>query len=268
MQKPYKRMRPFLGTFVEVGTLANDTAAEVAVSEAFKVIEQVHNKLSFHNTDSDLSAINSSGESQVIKIEKISAVILRIARYMTFKSHGLFNFTSGGRLVNLNILPNPGSFTPLDFGEYSQLHIKGTSVMKEAAFQISLDGIAKGYAVDLAIKELQKQGLSSGWVNAGGDLRVYGDLSLPIYRRDINGDIQFLTHLQNSALATSQTNTLHDENFPSFLVSNNKEHDLSPNVWTVTAPKAWLADALTKVAAFASANERRQLLSELGGQLI
>src|SRR3954469_19892238 len=39
----------------------------------------------------------------------------------------------------------------------------------------SLDGIAKGFAVDRAVDRLLEEGMESGVVNAGGDLRVFGD---------------------------------------------------------------------------------------------
>jgi thiamine biosynthesis lipoprotein ApbE len=39
---------------------------------------------------------------------------------------------------------------------------------------VDLGGIAKGFAVDRAVKALKCAGLASGVVNAGGDLRVFG----------------------------------------------------------------------------------------------
>jgi thiamine biosynthesis lipoprotein len=40
---------------------------------------------------------------------------------------------------------------------------------------VDLGGIAKGFAVDRAVEALRRCGVSSGFVNAGGDLRVFGD---------------------------------------------------------------------------------------------
>ena len=44
-----------------------------------------------------------------------------------------------------------------------------------AACNYALDGIAKGFAVDRAVETLQATGIRSGVVNAGGDLRVFGE---------------------------------------------------------------------------------------------
>jgi thiamine biosynthesis lipoprotein len=40
---------------------------------------------------------------------------------------------------------------------------------------ISLGGIAKGYAVDIAVKTLSENGIKSALVDAGGDIRVIGN---------------------------------------------------------------------------------------------
>jgi thiamine biosynthesis lipoprotein len=42
------------------------------------------------------------------------------------------------------------------------------------AVQLDFGGIAKGYAVDLAVARLRELGVASAIVNAGGDLRAYG----------------------------------------------------------------------------------------------
>jgi thiamine biosynthesis lipoprotein len=39
-------------------------------------------------------------------------------------------------------------------------------------------------------------------------------------------------------------------------------------VWSVIARQCWRADALTKVAALASASERAAIIRRLGGQLV
>ena len=45
------------------------------------------------------------------------------------------------------------------------------------ALRLDLGGIAKGFAVDCAVAALREAGATSGSVNAGGDLRLFGDAS-------------------------------------------------------------------------------------------
>jgi thiamine biosynthesis lipoprotein len=55
------------------------------------------------------------------------------------------------------------------------IHIDGLLVRSDNPMvQLDFGGIAKGYAVDLAIRHLQAMGLSNAIVNAGGDLRAVG----------------------------------------------------------------------------------------------
>ena len=54
----FRRMRPLLGTFVEIALAAPAARAEGAVAAAFAAIEQVQQQMSFHDADSDLSRIN------------------------------------------------------------------------------------------------------------------------------------------------------------------------------------------------------------------
>lgn len=55
------------------------------------------------------------------------------------------------------------------------IHIDGLQLSSDNPMvQLDFGGIAKGYAVDLAIRHLQAMGITSAIVNAGGDLRAVG----------------------------------------------------------------------------------------------
>ncbi|MFC1719988.1 FAD:protein FMN transferase [Pseudomonadota bacterium] len=55
------------------------------------------------------------------------------------------------------------------------VHIDGLMLSSDNPMvQLDFGGIAKGYAVDLAIRHLQAMGISNAIVNAGGDLRAVG----------------------------------------------------------------------------------------------
>jgi thiamine biosynthesis lipoprotein len=76
----------------------------------------------------------------------------------------------------------------------------------------SLDGIAKGFAVDCAVEALQSAGIRSGLVNAGGDLRIFGDAFEDVYVRSPQRPDR-LTHIgkvRDAAVATSSARLLID----------------------------------------------------------
>jgi len=136
--------------------------------------------------------------------------------------------------------------------------------------RLTLDGIAKGYAVDLAVGALQRAGADAGWVNAGGDLRVFGDLALPVQRRELDGRLAALGALRNAAVASSRAaapGAAADASFPAHIVAPPGRQP-QPGLWTVLARSAWRADALTKIAATAPAPQRAALVRSLGGCLL
>ncbi len=74
-----------------------------------------------------------------------------------------------------------------------------------ACCDYSLDGIAKGFAVDRAVDHLLEVGMESGVVNAGGDLRVFGQAfeSLHIRAPGMPGRILRVGEIRDAAVATS-----------------------------------------------------------------
>ncbi len=63
------------------------------------------------------------------------------------------------------------------------IHIDGLQLRSgNRAVQLDFGGIAKGYAVDLAIARLRELGITSAIVNAGGDLRAMGQHGKRLWR--------------------------------------------------------------------------------------
>jgi len=260
-------MRPLLGTFVEVG--ACGPAASPAIEAAFKRIEQAQAWWSFHDPRSELSRLNQSACTPVT----LGAPTLRLLRIVTAlmrRSDHAFDCTVGGLLVQRGALPEHGGLSPLPRGHADDIEIGQRTARLRRPLRLTLDGIAKGYAVDLAIGALCRAGASAGWINAGGDLRVFGELALPVHRREVDGQFSSLGALRNAAIATSRAvadNMLPDESFPAQVVAPPGRQP-KPGVWTVLARSAWRADALTKIAANAPAPQREARVRELGGCLL
>jgi FAD:protein FMN transferase len=267
-------MRPLLGTFVELGAVPNlhrHSAANVqqALDLAFAQIELVQQLLSFHSASSDLTRLNSAA-GQWVLCHPLSIQCLRLARAATRASAQRFNCMLGYALVRAGALPahNFASIygaNLLAVGNWQDLHLSNNSARLCRPVLISLDGIAKGFAVDIAIKSLKNSGINSGWVNAGGDIRCFGSALLPIVIRDHLQQQHPLGGLQNAAIATSSTQASIE--FPSLLLTQTGQPQAAAT-WSVMATSAWRADALTKVAANSPAAERAQFVRSLGGTWI
>lgn len=269
-QRGVQRMRPLLGTYVGIGATATGAAAEAAVARAFGAIEFAQRLWSFHDPDSELSRINRaacSGGDATVRIHPLTFRLLRLARGMGQASGERFNCTVGGLLVRAGALPDHGGAC-LARGCADDIVLgrdaDGAWCRLRRPVRLTLDGIAKGYAVDLAVRSLRRDGMRGGWINAGGDLRSFGDALLPIQRRELDGRMTPLGHLNNAALASSRVSRERDAAFPALIVGadDGPGHD---GVHSVLSRYAWRADALTKVASLLPAADRVQQLHRLGG---
>lgn len=260
------RQRPLLGTFVEIGVDANGADADRAINDAFAAIDEVHRLMSFHAPDSDLSRLNRAG-GRAVRLDPLTLRVLRLARAMMVASGGLFNCTVGGALVARGVLPDPGVNAPLPAGSAGDIVLDGETARLERPILVTLDGIAKGFAVDVAVARLRRHGMRAGIVNAGGDMRVFGDVTVPVHRRDAEGRLRPLGGLRAGAIASSRAGLPRDERFPGLILGDDA-HPPAMGVWSVVARAAWRADALTKVAALASDPERAALIEGLRGHLV
>ncbi|MCD8549564.1 MAG: FAD:protein FMN transferase [Shewanella xiamenensis] len=157
-------------------------------------------------------------------------------------------------------------------GDWQDIEIKGNQARLARPLIVTFDGIAKGYAVDMAVSELRRAGVSGGWVNAGGDLRVFGSASLDVLCRGSNGLSQKIT-VRNMALASSRVSQQLSLGCPALLLPTGNVDMMSfdasnERVVSVQAPFAWRADALTKVAGYLSAKAAKDKINQLGGQLV
>ncbi len=257
-------MKPLLGTFVEI-VLDAGSATTRAFDCAFGAIEQVARSMSFQDPASELSQLNAN-PGRFVKLSPLCVRVLRAGRGLSIASAGLFNYTIGGALVRAGALPDHGGGTVLDQGTWRDVEIRAGEARLRRPVRITLDGIAKGYALDRATRALRAAGVSAGWINAGGDVRAFGSITVPIARREADGQLRTLGGLRESAIATSVVGESPDQRFPSRIVGTH-DTQAACGAWTVLAHHAWKADALTKVAALAPEATREQLIRRLGGRL-
>ncbi len=263
-----RRMRPLLGTYVEVG--ARGPQAALAIDAAFAHIEQTQTLWSFQSPTSELSLLNGQPGRRV-PLRRETLRLLRLAKALMRASGGAFNCTVGGMLINKGALPDHGGPASLPHGTSDDIEIGDAWACLRRPIRVTLDGIAKGYAVDLAVDALRALDVRDGWVNAGGDVRVFGDLTLALQRRELDGTHTSLGGLRDAAIATSRV-PVPDEtqcaDFPALIVTGSPNTTPAIGVWTVLARTAWRADALTKVAANTTATARIDTIRQLGGCLV
>ena len=262
-----------LGTFVEI--CAGGTRKDklfCAINEAFKAIALIHRLMSFHDETSDVSRINRLALRHLVSIHPLTYEVLKTAQKISIQTDGLFDCTVATHLVRLKYLPPIVSARNKPSGNFKDIHFFPSQKIKfRKPLSIDLGGIAKGFAVDMAVRKLKASGIPYGSVNAGGDLRIFGNTKQPIHIRSAEhpGKIFLLGYVEEGALATSASYFSRKRFKKTWVTPIINPKDGSAHVGlasaSVFAPSCMMADALTK-AVMLSGNPRASFLKKFSAR--
>lgn len=231
-----KRCRPLLGTYVEITLVGESGPAELHawVNEAYDAITQVHRLMNFHDPHSELSCLNATAHHRPMPVHEWTHAVLRCACEVGDQSAGALNIAARST--------NGGSFRDIQFHE-------GQCISFRRPLKLDLGGIAKGFAVDRAIEALARHAPSFACVNAGGDLRFFGEAPAYVDVRDPAAPRQGVHRLnvRRPSLATSA----------SYFQPGPYPANVSASVFAGTC---MIADALTKVVMLADENTATRVL--------
>ena len=254
-----RRLRVALGTWVAIQAKAArpprgpaTTAGAVeqaAIEAAYAAIGRVEQAMHPHRHGSDLGRINAAPLHVPIEIEPDTWRVLKLARRLHEVTGGVFDPclpTRAGSLQDVELGPGP-------------------LLVCHAPVEIDLGGIAKGYAIDRAVAELIEHGCCAGLVNAGGDLRVFGEREEAILLRQPDTSFRQLT-LKSSALAVSDIDaTERPAEHQGYY--NRKGQPTSRRYAAVIAKDAATADGLTKCVLLCEPDHAARALHELEATL-
>ncbi len=202
-----RRARPLLGTLVEI-SLAGRSKDELhdAAGAAFAGIAQLHELMSLQSAQSELSCLNNTPVGTAVRISRHTWSVLALAGEVSRLSDGAFDVTVGATMMARDGVPGVQQKQTDPLATYRDIELlDGSRVRFRRALAVDVGGIAKGYAVDHAVRILRDRGVPAGCVNAGGDLRAFGDDSVAVQVRDPEdpGTARAHLDLRNQALATS-----------------------------------------------------------------
>ncbi len=176
--------RPEMGVPFRIVLHATDRAqAHAAAEAAFARIEELNGIFSDYDTDSELSRLSrSSGSGTNVMISADLWAVLLQSQRLSRLSRGAFDVTVGP-LVNLwrrarrqGNLPRPDLLASArERVGWTKLHLdsrRRTARLEVENMRLDLGAIAKGYAVDAALRVLSAHGIRSALVSGGGDLAV------------------------------------------------------------------------------------------------
>lgn len=267
-----RRMRPWLGTFVEIrveGLAKTDTVC--VIDAAFAEIAAVHGLMSFHAIDSDLARLHRARAGTSVRVDARTREVLECALRIAAASGGIFDPTIAAQQVAWGLLPRPDSPSALDpHANWRDIElVEDDAVRLRRPLWLDLGGIAKGYAVDRVIDILRACGATQACVNAGGDLRIFGAHAEPVFVRMANTRLRSpLVELANAAIASS-ARVSHDDDAR---MRGSHVHGVTRAAVdgamqvSVIADRCVIADALTKIVLAGDAAVTRQVLVTFGAK--
>jgi len=254
-QRLYKEGRIMMGTIIEVTSPHKEAAGVV-----FDELERLERLLSKYKPESEVSQLNKLGK---LKVSPETFYILKKSKEIWQLSSGAFDVTVAP-LVDLWGFTNKNFTVPADEKIKNILNLIGSDkillqnnenvvVFKFPGMKIDLGAIAKGYAVDCAVKKLKEKGIDSCLINAGGQVYCLGKkFGLP-WKVAIKGargkGLAGFLELTDRSVATSG-------DYEQYFIKDNKRyaHILNPETGypadsgimavTVIAPDGLTSDAL------------------------
>jgi thiamine biosynthesis lipoprotein len=272
-----RRARPLLGTRVEIVAAADFPAAELhdAVDAAFAAIERIERLMSYHDPESELSRLNREGAVRPQRMHRDTCAVVRAALEFASLSGGAFDPCVAPWLEEWGLLPRHGAARADHAASWRDVEILAESRVRfRRPLRLDLGGIAKGYAVDQAVRALQRSGVRNMLVNAGGDLRVVGDEAETIALRSPQapGLVVHTIVLRDAALATSSAcysrRRVAGVEVSALLNPGSRTPYLAAGSVSVRAADCISADALTKVVLFADPQTAEQALKACRAQAL
>lgn len=179
-----KSKRLFMGTYFEIEIPRLKDSSQI-IDKAYLRIKELDSKMNFYSDESELSKINSSAYLKPIPISEDMFRVLKRSAEVYGLSDKAFDITVGplislwgfGRVKNFNIPAKEElqkAIVLIGTDNMALDNVNHTVFLKKKGVNIDLGGIAKGYAIDEAVKVLKKYGIKSGVVRGGGEMHLIG----------------------------------------------------------------------------------------------
>lgn len=182
---PVERTRFLMDTVVRVSVYdkgMSERKIGEAIDRVFREMEKIEAKASIHvDTSEVLRLVEESGKSP-IRVSPEIFWLLKKSVEVSDETRGAFDVSVGvvkdlwGFDTDHPSVPDRSTVQSiLPKVDYREIDLRdGEVFLRQSGMRIDLGGIAKGYIIDQGIRILQEEGIRSGLVEAGGDLRVFG----------------------------------------------------------------------------------------------
>ena len=176
------RERLIMGTTCRLIAVGPRDVAESALDQAWHEVEAVNATMSTYDPKSELSRFNAAAAEIDVPLSPGLIAVLRLSQSAAVETRGAFD-VSVLPLIRLWHKAAREGIEPMEeeiqavlqkIGSTNFTVHESTARKHIAGLELTLDGIAPGYAVQQAIEILQTAGLSGGLIDLGGDIACFG----------------------------------------------------------------------------------------------
>lgn len=182
--------RPIMGTLAQVTVVAPDpVCARRCIEAAFEAMDRVYQTMNDRNPESELSRLSETAFKKEVRVSAELFAVLCTARQYSQLSGGAFDITVGPEVALWRQMEKTGiQPTPEQIQQarakvgYEKLILnppQQTVRLEQEGMRLDLGGIAKGYAVDLAVEAIRQNGALGGMADIGGNIRCFGQPPAP-----------------------------------------------------------------------------------------
>lgn len=182
-ERVFRKSRILMDTLVTVNVVANsEDKAEKAIEKAFDEIKRLEGLISFWSEDSEIAEINKKAGISPVKVSPTTLDMIEKAIFVSRKTGGAFDPTVGP-LMRLWDFKKKTMPLEKDIEEKRRLvdyramiidKVNSTAFLSRKGMSFDTGGIAKGYAADLAVSVLKREGIKAGLVAVAGDIKAFG----------------------------------------------------------------------------------------------
>ncbi len=167
-----------MDTIVDIKIETKQKNTNDILDNAFKLMEGYENKFSFYKEESIIWKFNNSIIDSLFLDEDLKEII-SISKELYDKTEKHYDITIGALseiwdFDNEVIPTNEEIAKAIKVTDFKKLKIENGYLHKPDGMKINLGSLAKGYIIDKTVEYLEQQNVISGFVNAGGDMRIFG----------------------------------------------------------------------------------------------
>ncbi|WP_437607935.1 FAD:protein FMN transferase [Sorangium sp. So ce834] len=163
----------------------DEAAIRARLEKAIAEIRRLEGLMTTWRPDSELSRVNAAAGKSAAPVSPESLDVIEKSLWISERSGGVFDVTFEAMHglwkfdedIDDNVPRRDDVERARALIDYKQIRIdraQRTVMLAKPGMRMSLGGIAKGYAVDAAARVLRGEGLTSFFVQAGGDLYIAG----------------------------------------------------------------------------------------------